>query len=103
MSHSLQIIVFTTGARLTNNLPFLKFDTELEMYEFVASLRSKKQSDIKSDSYFILKDPDKLPFEIRQLHMYEIELNGKNTLCDGSFCLYENILLLKKCKIMEYM
>jgi hypothetical protein len=102
MSCSLAIIVFTTGTRLVNNLPFFNFDSELEMHEFISKLRSRKQEDIKSNGYFILKDPDKLPDELRQLHMHEVELNGVNTLRDGTFCLYENIELIKKCKISDF-
>jgi hypothetical protein len=102
MSYSLQIIVFTTGARLVNNLPFLNFNTELEMHEFVSKLRSRKQEDIQSNGYFILKDPDKLPEEIRHMHMHEVELNGVKTLRDGTYCLYENIEMLKKCRISDF-
>jgi hypothetical protein len=101
MSHSLQIIVFTPGARLVNNLPFFNFDSELEMHEFISKLRSRKHEDIQSNGYFILKDPDKLPDELRQMHMHEVELNGKKMLRDGTFCLYENIELIKKCKISD--
>lgn len=102
MSYSLPIIVFTTGTRLVNNLPFLNFDSELEMYEFISKLRSRKQEDIQSNGYFIFKDPDKLPDEIRHLHMHEVDLNGRKTLRDGTFCLYENIELIKKCKISDF-
>jgi hypothetical protein len=102
MSCSLPIIVFTTGTRLVNNLPFFNFDSELEMHEFVLKLRSRKQEDIKSNGYFILKEPEKLPEEIRQLHMHEVEMNGRTALRDGTFCLYENIELIKKCRITDF-
>ena len=78
-----------------NNFPLLYFDTLKEKHEFVRNLKSIPRQQLDKP-YFVLNNPQLLPVEIRNLHVYEAHINN---IRDGIFAIEDNIDLFQYCKI----
>ena len=103
MSHSLQLFIYKTpGINGDNNYPLFRFATKAEAYNFISQLVSVPKPD--NGEYMVLNNPQLLPDNIRNLHMYPSgiieddssdEEFGKTRLLDGYFNICDNIELLR--------
>ena len=89
MPESLQIFIHATdGFTGDNNFPLCYFNTVIDKHLFVSSLVSKPREEFH-ENYFVINNPQLLPREIREKHMYQ----G----VDACFSLYDNLHAFTNC------
>ena len=89
MSESLQIFIFATDKfTRDNNSPVCYFNSIIEKHLFILSLVSKPREEFH-ENYFVINNPQLLPREIREKHMYQ----G----LDACFSLYDNLHAFTSC------
>ena len=103
MTHCLQIFVYK-AMEGDNNFPLLYFDTLGEKHEFVRNLKSIPRQRLDKP-HFVLNNPQLLPYDIRNLHVYEAHINTLDSpqqgvdMRDGIFVIEDNIDIFQYCKI----
>ena len=111
MSHSIQIFAYSDedfdGGILThaNNFPLIRFDSKPLAYEFINGLKSQPRHNI-DEPYFVINNPQHLPDDIRQPHMFKELLDSDSDadgdryiLRDGCFSMRDNAHVFASCVI----
>ena len=76
MSNSLQIFIYETqGITSDNNYPLLYFQTVEDKHRFISKLVSHPHGNLLNQ-YFVINNPQLLPREIREQHMYNNEVDN---------------------------
>jgi hypothetical protein len=99
MLYSIQFFVYNMPGLVAhyNNFPLMQFYTDIDAFAFITRLKSKSRRSDTTAPYFVINNPQLLPFYVREVHMYtDMDTDSDS---DGIFSIYDNLDELRKCVI----